>query len=121
MTSGTNGEPCTKATACISQQVDQIVQEEWKAKPGIGNKDLLDKVQAKLETPTDLGILKTYIKVAKSSLLYSYKESNIESTVTIDAKFVQRKLQERQSLRAERRFEEADHIAGVQLNLFSLI
>lgn len=84
--------------------IDRLVQEIWLESPGIGNKALREQVQQRLPPTTTV----TIKRIKKSKALLPYR--CISPTKHENHDFIERKLQERQSLRIERRFDQADHI-----------
>jgi len=95
-----------KGTQTVDE-IDRLVQELWLESPGIGNKALLLQVQQQVPSTT-----RQRIKKAKALLPYHFTSSAQHHP---QHDFVVQKLQERQSLRMEKRFEQADHIhTGLQ-------
>lgn len=93
-------------TAPKVDKIDRLVQEIWLESPGIGNKALREEVQQRLPPSTTV-VTKQRIKKAKALLPYQYSDTVIRHP---QHDFIVKKLQERTSLRMERRYEEADHI-----------
>lgn len=105
--------------------VEEAVREIWNMNPGIGIKMLCAKVNERLNEshgPSGGVIAKARIKAAKALLPYTRLDSDIQSTDqnnSVEKRsdqedkligFVEQKLQERQSLRLERRWKESDFI-----------
>jgi hypothetical protein len=95
--------------------IEQAVQNVWLVSPGIGIQDLLLRVHERLggivgEYPNTS--LKRRIRAAKVSLPYRQLESPAFDLEFGKHEFVSTKLQERQSLRAQKRFQEADRISA---------
>jgi hypothetical protein len=101
--------------------IAQTVQELWLTSPGMGIQELFLKVNERLGgaagdyPPT---ALKRRIRIVKQGLPYQHVNgsksdgnNNHESNSNLDA-FVQSKLEDRQSLRAQKRYKDADRIAA---------
>ena len=98
----------------VVDEVHRLVQEIWLECPGLGIRDLHQKVQERLSSspPETRLISKQRIRTAKALLPYRFcNGGNDDNTGRHERhEFIVQKIQERQSLRAHRRFEEADHI-----------
>ena len=101
---------------CIRTMQSRPVREIWDETPGVGIHQLLVEVKRRLSSlgddGADDGALKQQIKAAKLALPYRQVPSSSSASRSFEEEeFVNQKIQERTSLRAERRYEEADRIA----------
>ena len=93
--------------------VEEAVHEIWRDHPGMGIKLVLERCRQKLPQHV---IDKPRIRRAKERIPYRYIDPSISNPTprktfsTDQIHFVHQKLQERQQLRTERRFQEADLI-----------
>eukprot|EP00977_Amphora_coffeiformis_P027666 scaffold34630_cov185-Amphora_coffeaeformis.AAC.12 len=101
----------------VIDEVNRLVQELWLESPGLGIRQLHQQVQERLSSKEESSVSKQRIKTAKALLPYRFCNDDNDGGDGGDTKrqherhdFIVQKIQERQSLRALRRFEEADHI-----------
>ena len=98
----------------VVDEVNRLIQELWIDSPGLGISHLQQRVQERLSK----SVSKQRIKTAKALLPYRFCGDEKHER----HEFIVQKIQERQSLRALRRFEQADHIhrglraLGVQMD-----
>lgn len=107
------------STFQICDEIEQEVNKLWDASPGIGVKELMAKLQS-LELTEE--VTKQRVKAAKQAIPYKKKDDTPYTERSKDdsdnpillseaqIKFVDQKIQERQSVRASRRYKEADEI-----------
>lgn len=112
----------------INDPIQEEVNRIWTKSPGIGVKELMIEVEKVFqEQEIDIEITKQRIKAAKHAIPYIRVQSeggeNHHKSLTDDkAAFVERKIEERVSLRVLRRYQEADVITkglntmGIVLN-----
>ena len=113
------GKALPVVEAGTDNSVDAIVRQVWRTSPGMGIRDLQLRVQEVLQT----SVPKARIKAAKALIPYRYtghvqveKRSDNEINRSSAAPkherhdFIVQKIQERQSLRNTRRYDEADYI-----------
>lgn len=99
-----------KIVTKITDEVQNEVNRIWTEKPGIGVKDLMNHLES-LQLSTD--ITKQRVKAAKQAVPYRFiePEGDIpESQRDINVEFVERKIEERTSVRSLRRYKESDEI-----------
>ena len=111
----------TTSMSSNDDPIAQAVQNLWLTSPGMGIQELFLKVNERLggvagDYPP--AALKRRIRVLKQGLPYQHVNvttsdgnNNYDNNSNLDA-FVQSKLEDRQSLRAQKRYKDADRIAA---------
>jgi hypothetical protein len=99
----------------IKDPIQEFVNRIWNKSPGIGVRDLMSEVEKLVtEKELDIEVTKQRIKAAKHAIPYIRvlnKESDHNKVLEPhQVSFVERKIEERVSLRVLRRYKEADVI-----------